>query len=282
MDRGRRRFCLAAALALALAGLGRGQAAEAKTLRLGLMPVYGIRSLMSRYEPMRSYLSRLLGQAVRVETAPDFRRYLASILAGEFDIAVAGAHFARIAQKDKGWIPLAQFEPDNDTLLIVRAGEKPSRPADLVGKEVAVIDRLAITVMGAVTWLDKQGLKADQDYRLVEYHNHASVVHSLLSGASAMAVTTSHGFNQIPADQRARVEVYQSLFDLPAFVIMAAPGTPKAVADTLRRALLAFPSELEGLDFMGQNSYTGLRAADAVAMRRADPYLKETRRMLGR
>jgi phosphonate transport system substrate-binding protein len=275
----RRRFCLGAALALASPGLVR--AAPGATLRLGLMPVYGIRSLMSRYEPMRSYIARLLGQPVRVETAPDFQRYLKSILTGEFDIAVAAAHFARIAQLDAGWAPLAQFEPDHDTLLIVRSGEIPAKPSALAGGEVAVIDRLAITVMGALHYLERQGLVADKDYKVVEYRNHASVVHSLISGVSRMAVTTSHGLRQIPADLLSRVTVYRSVFDIPAFVIIGSPTLPKPALDKLRTGMLAFPREAEGLDFLGQNSYTGLHATDETAMKRADPFLKETRRMVG-
>jgi phosphonate transport system substrate-binding protein len=279
MDKYRRQAFVAALLALA--GLGRARADEARTLRLGVMPVYGTRTMMSRYEPLRAYIARLLGAQTRIESAPDFQRYLRGMIAGDFDIAVAPAHFARIAQLDSGWVPLAQFSPDHDTLLITRAGEAPKRIKDIAGREVAVIDRLAITVMGALHYLERQGMKADKDYRVVEYRNHASVVHSLLAGASAMAVTTSHGLHQIPADLRTRVAVYQSVSDIPAFVISAAPRLTKAEIAKLRAGLLTFSGETEGLEFMGQNTYTGLHPANETAMRRADPYIKETRRMTG-
>lgn len=279
MNMSRRQFCLASLLALAGA---RPAMANGAPLRLGLMPVYGVRALMTRYEPMRAYVARILKQPVRVETAPDFIRFLNRMLADEFDIAVAAAHFARIAEQDAGWVPLAQFEPDHDTLLIGRAGELPARPADLVGKEVAVIDRLAITVMAALQYLGKQGLKTDIDYRAVEYRNHSSVVHSLLSGASTLAVTTSHGLQQIPSDLRARVAVYRKLSDIPAFVIMGAPGMTKGSLERLRTAFLAFSQEAEGLEFLAHNSYTRLHRADEAAMRRADVFLRETRRMTGK
>jgi phosphonate transport system substrate-binding protein len=276
MDRLRRELLIAAALCLA----GRSHAADAPTLRLGLMPVYGIRTLMHRYEPVRAYFARLLGKPIRIETAPDFRRYLHSILAGEFDIVVAAAHFARIAQLDAGWAPLAQFEPDHDTLLIVRATDADKGIKQLAGQEVAVIDRMAITVMGALHFLERQGLQTDRDFRVTEYRNHASVVHSLLSGASAMAVTTTHGLHQIPSDLRVRIAVYRNVSDIPAFTFMAGPSLAKAEVEKLRAGLLSFSHEAEGIEFMAQNSYTGLHAATEAAMRRADPFLKETRRML--
>lgn len=278
-DGARRRFCLAGALALA--GVGSAGAAG-RTLRLGLMPVYSIRALAMRYEPMRAYLADLLEQPVRIESAPDFVRYFKGILAGGFDIAVAAAHFARIAQLDAGWRPVVQFEPDTDTLLITRKGDGPARIAELAGKDVAVIDRLAITVMGALHYLESQGLRTDVDYRVVEHRTHASVVRSLLSGGCAMAVTASHGLHQLAPDQRAGIEVWRHVSDIPAFFVMAAPTLPAAQLERLRAGLLRFPREAAGLDFMARNSYTGLHPADEAAMRRADPFLKETRRMIAR
>lgn len=277
MDGMRRRLALAALLAAAWPVA----AAVRPTLRLGLMPVYGARALVSRYEPLRAYLTRLLGQPVRVETAPDFRRYLTSLLAGEFDVAVAAAHFARIAQRDAGWRPLIQFEPGNDTLLLARAGGTPPQLADLAGRELAVIDRLAITVMAALHHIEETaGLVADRDYRVVEYRNHAGVVHSLLAGASAMAVSTGHGLNKLPADLRAGVTVFRSLPEVPGFVVMAAPGFGRARLDRLRAGLRGFLPTAEGREFMALNGYTGLHAADERVMRQADVYLKETRRLM--
>jgi ABC-type phosphate/phosphonate transport system substrate-binding protein len=131
-------------------------------------------------------------------------------------------------------------------------------------------------------YIEKQGLRTDIDYRAVEYRNHASVVQALLSGASSMAVTTSHGLIQIPSDLRQQVTVYRHVSDIPALVIMAAPDFPKPLREQLHSRLLTFKNEREGLEFLAHNSYTALHDANSVAMRRADPYLKETRRVLAK
>lgn len=278
VDALRRRLCLAAGLAL----FGGRPAAGAQdgALRLGVMPVYGIRLLLQRYEPMRAYLARLLGRPVRIETAPDFPLYLQRLLTGEFDIAVTAAHFARIAQRDAGWVPLVQFEPHHDTLIIVRADRQPAAINELAGREVAVIDRVAITVMGALHYLEKQGLRPDLDFRVTEHRTHASVVHSLLSGESFMAVTTSHGLRQVPDDLRKKVVVYRDILDIPAFTVLAGPSLPAEWIPLLRGGMFTFAQEREGIDFLAQVGYSGLRVADEATMRRADPYLKETRRVL--
>ncbi|MEW5789066.1 MAG: PhnD/SsuA/transferrin family substrate-binding protein [Pseudomonadota bacterium] len=255
-------------------------AAPALAFTIGILPVHSSRVLVERYEPLRVYLERSLKQPVRVESAPDFARFQQRTLRGDFDLTITAAHFARMAQKDRGLQPLAQFTPDHDALLIYSARQPLASPADLRGRQLAVIDRLAITVMAALQYLDEQGLEADRDYRVVEHRTHASAAHSLVNGLSSAAVTTSQGLMQIPEDMRARLAVIKHIADIPAFVFLARPDMPGADLQRLRDLLLAFPGEAEGIDFLGHTGYTGLRATSEASMRRADPYLKETRKVL--
>ena len=262
-------------LCLAL-GLAPGQILA---FTLGVMPIHSSRVLVERYEPMRAYLERTLQQPVRVESAPDFTRFQARTLRGDFDLTITGAHFARIAQKDLGFQPLAQFQPDHDALLITSAERPLATPKDLKGKQLAVIDRLAITVMAAIQYFDEQGLESDQDYKVLEHRTHASVAYSLVSGLSAAAVTTSQGMLQIPEDLRRKLVVQKHIADIPAFVFLVKPELPRNQAERIKTLLLDFPREAEGIDFLGQTGYTAIRPASEAAMKRADPYLKETRKV---
>ncbi len=247
---------------------------------LGVLPIHSSRVLVERYEPMRAYLEKNLQQPVRIESAPDFARFQARTLRGDFDLTITGAHFARIAQKDLAFQPLVQFMPDHDSLLIYSTDHPLGSPKDIKGKQLAVIDRLAITVMAAIQFLDDQGLESDKDYRVVEHRTHASVAHSLVSGLSAAAVTTSQGLLQIPDDLRQKLVVMKHIADIPAFVFLAKPDLPRAQAEKLRAMLLEFPKEAEGIDFLGHTGYSTIRAAGESSMKRADPYLKETRKVL--
>lgn len=263
-------------LGLLLAGLP----GLALAFTVGVLPIHTSRVLVERYEPLRTYLERTLQQPVRIESAPDFARFHARTLRGDFDLAVTPAHFARIAQKDLGFQPLAQFQPDHDSLLIYSAERPLGGPGDLKGKQLAVIDRLAITVMAALHYLHEQGLEPDRDYRVVEHRTHAGVAHSLMSGLSAAAVTTSQGMLQIPEDIRRKLMVHKHIADIPAFIFLVKPDLPRPAADRLRALLLEFPREAEGIAFLGQTGYTSLRSASETIMKRADGYLKETRKVL--
>jgi len=256
------------------------QAQAAPNFILGIVPIHSARVLTERYEPLRVYLERILKQPVRIESAPDFRRFHERTLRGDFDLTVTPAHFARLAQKDAGMQPLAQFTPDHDSLLIYAAARPLASFKDLQGKQLAVIDRLAITVTAALQFLDTQGLEANRDYQVVEHRTHASAAYALISGMSAAAVSSSQGMLQMPDDLRRKLVVQKHIADIPAFVVIAKAGMDKAQAEQLKKALLAFPNEAEGIDFLGHTGYTTLIPANEAAMKRADPYLKETRKAL--
>jgi phosphonate transport system substrate-binding protein len=246
---------------------------------LGVLPIHSSRVLVERYEPMRAYLERTLQQPVRIESAPDFARFHARTLRGDFDLTITAAHFARIAQKDMGFQPLAQFQPDHDSLLITNTEHPLATLKDLKGKQLAVIDRLAITVMAAVQYLDEQGLESDRDYKVLEHRTHASVAHSLVTGLSAAAVTTSQGMLQIPDDIRRKLVVQKHIADIPAFVFLVKPDLPRNQAERIKTLILDFPRAAEGIDFLGQSGYTSIHPTTEVSMKRADAYLKETRKV---
>jgi len=145
-----------------------------------------------------------------------------------------------------------------------------------------VIDRLAITVMATLSYLEEQGLEADRDYRVAEHRSHASAAYSLISGLSAAAVTTSQGMLQIPEDLRRKLVVQKHIADIPAFVFLARPDAPRAQIERLKKLLLEFPAEAEGIDFLGHTGYTGVVAANEARMKRVDSYLKVTRKALAR
>jgi phosphonate transport system substrate-binding protein len=253
---------------------------SAPTFILGIVPVHSARVLTERYEPLRSYLERTLKQPVRIESATDFRRFHERTLHGDFDLTITPAHFARLAQKEGGQQPLAEFMPDHDSLLIYAADRPLTSFKDLKGKQLAVIDRFALTVTAALQFLDTQGLEANVDYQVVEHRTHASAAYALISGLSAAAVSSSQGMMQIPDNLRSKLIVQKHIADIPAFVLIAKPSMDKAHVEQLKKILLAFTSESEGIDFLGHTGYNALIPATEAVMKRADPYLKETRKAL--
>lgn len=256
------------------------QSGHAAEFILGVLPIHSARVLAERYEPLRTYLEKHLKQPVRLESASGFAHFQARTLGGGFDLTLSPAHFARLAQKDAGYQPLAQFTPDHDALLVTAIERPPALPDALRGRELAVIDRLAITVMAAISDLEDAGLEAGRDYRVVEHRTHASAAYSVVSGLTVAAITTSQGLLQMPKELRDRLLVRKHIADIPAFIFMARPTLPREQAERLKRLLLAFPEQPEGQAFLGQIGYSAVLPVSEAHLRRADTYLKATRKAL--
>lgn len=263
-----------------LACLPPGAAQAATAFTLGVLPIHSARTLAARYEPLRVYLEANLNRPVRLESAADFARFQERTLKGDFNLTITPAHFARLAQQDAGYQPLAHFSPDHDSLLIYPTARPLATASDLRGKTLAVIDRLAITVTATLGYLEALGLEAGDDYRVLEHRTHASTAYSLINGTAAAAVTTSQGLLQMPEDLRGKLVVMRHVADIPAFVFLARPDTPPAQVERLKSLLLAFPGTAAGGEFLRQIGYSAILPTSEQRMSRADAYLKATRKAL--
>lgn len=259
---------------------GLGFAAQAAVYTVGVLPIHSARILAERYEPLRAYLENHLKQPVRIESAVDFARFHARTLNGDFDLTLTPAHFARLAQKDAGFQALAQFTPDHDALLIHSAERPLAGLGDLRGAQLAVIDRLAITVMASLSYLEEQGLEAGRDYRVTEHRTHASAAYSLINGLSVAAVTTSQGLLQMPDELRRKLLVHKPIADIPVFVFLAKPEAARPQVERMQKLIMDFPATTEGASFLKNIGYGGVVAASEVRLKRADAYLKATRKAL--
>lgn len=262
--------------------LGMASLAQAAGFLLGVPPIHSMRTLAERYEPLRAFLEARLGRAVYLESAADFADYHARTLAGEYDLAVTPAHFARIAQKERQFQPLTQFQPDHDALLLHTVEAPLQDLSRLKGGQLAVIDPLAITVMASVDYLERQGLELGRDYQMTDYRNHASVAQAMAAGLAVAGVSTTQGLKQMPGPVRARLRVRAHIADIPAFVILAKPQASAAEVARTRNLLLEFARGTAGQDFLRDIAYTALVPAEEASMRRADAYLRTTRKMLAR
>jgi phosphonate transport system substrate-binding protein len=244
---------------------------------LGVLPNHSAHTLATSYEPLRAYLERQLKQAVRIESAVDFTRFHQRSQRGDFDLTLTAAHLARLAQKDAGFQPLVQFTPDHTALLVGASDGSITSVNQLRGRQLAVVDRQAVTVMAALSHLARQDLQAGRDFRVVEHRSHASAAYSLNTGLSAAIITTRQGMLQIPVELRTKLVVLQQITEIPALVFMAGPTLPATRALHLKKLLLDFQQEPTGVEFLQQVGYRSLVEADETRMKRVDIHLKAAR-----
>jgi len=270
---------LALLLALSAAIACAGQ--DDKPLEFGVFPNLSARTVVAIYQPLRSYLEKQLGRPVRIYTAPTFKTFVERSLKREYDLMLAAPHFARLAETDAGYIPLAVYSRELRAILVVPKDSPYKSIVDLKGKSVAVPDSLALMSMFAVQMLRDNGLTPGKDVSLVNVRGHDNAVLSVIHGESAAAATSAAPLAQMADDVRTQVRVLASSDKVPHQAFMASPRLPAAEVEQLRKLLLDFARSPEGRTFLEVNKFGGLRPLSRGELKQLDPYAAEAKKILG-
>lgn len=271
-----RRELLAATLTALLAlPTGVPQARAGATLRIGVLPVLNPRASMEVFLPLQDYLGR--GPFMRPElyTTPDFHVLYERIHAGQFDLALAPPHLARLAQVDLGWHLLARCGPDQRALLLSLEDTGPANPEALRGGTIAVLDRGALVVHVVLEALGQRGLREGRDFSLLETRNYESSRLSVMQGRAHAFVSRSRGF----FETRMR-EPFKTLLDagaVPGYVFIASPRLPPVTRYQLAQDLISFAGTPAGQTMLAKLGYQTLGPNREDSLSQLDPYLDSFR-----
>lgn len=270
---------LAACLALTGGLPDSAQAQGAEALRVGLLPTWSTRTLLTNYQPLRDYLERQLGRPVVMHTAADFRAFHRETESGAYDLVLTASHLARLAQTEQQMQPLATYRAVNRAVVIMARARPVRSVAELRGQRLAVFDPLALLVLQGLHWLEGQGLKPERDFRMVDARSHNSVAHAVASGEALLGITAPAGMRGWPEVVREKLEVFTELPPMPALVWVAHPRLGRE-AERIKTLLLGFPDSPEGREFLARTGYEGLREIGAAELRALDPAAREVARLL--
>lgn len=260
-----RRTFLAAAAAAVVPTATR---AEARPLRVALLPFTDTMALLRMYQPLRSALGVRLGRPVELFTAADFAAHFADIREGDFDLAITGPHFGAWAV-ERGHRPLLRYKPMLRPLVVVRKDSGITDVSALRGRVVALSNRLSVSSISGEAWLASTGLRAGRDYRLQVSPTHTTAIMAVALGEVDAAITTHTPIRQAPEDVRGRLATIESPTGVPHLFTIANAAMPAAEAGAVRQALLDFAATAEGKAFLaesGYQDYVDITAADVAAM----------------
>lgn len=275
----RRRRCMGAALAALAGAAGPARASNAE-LVLGLLPNVSAALVAAQYEPLRRQLETP-ALPVRLALPSSFRGFARSLMAGEFDLAVAAPHFARVAQLDAGLRPLAMFEPRLAAVLVVATSSPLGAPADLRGRCLTFANPGSLVAIAGQRWLATQGLEAGRDYEVNTARTDFGVGRLVLTGAADAAILSAGELRALPADELSRLRVLETFQRLPNFIVVAHPRLGAPLLAQLRTRLLALVSDAErGPAFARASGVTGIVDVDAATLRELDAYVEASRRVM--
>jgi len=179
-----------AALALVLGWAAPAIAAnQANAVDVGVFPYLSTRALLDVFEPVRVLLQAELKRPTNLFTAPSFKAYADRTQAGEYDVVVTPPHFARLAQREAGYIPLMMFTRELRGVVVVAKTSPLQTLSELKGKRIATPSKLAlVTIMGGQLLRDN-GLVNEADTLLKDVGSHSNAVLAVQRGEDEAAQT---------------------------------------------------------------------------------------------
>lgn len=254
---------------------------EQGSLVVGVVPYNSAPVVIGQHRPMVDRLRADFGVDVEFVTAPGFRAFFDAAANGNYDLMGMPSHFARLLQLDRGYVPLVHYESGARSMVMVAAKGPISNYAQLAGKVLAVPDRTALATILILEWLERKGMRAGRDYRLFEATTFNAAAIAVERGEAAAAISAPAALAQMSPETRAGLRTIVDSGEFPNLVFVAHPRLSKATREKLKQSLLSFVASPEGKTFSATTGFKGIAAVTPQMMRRLDPYMKETRRVLG-
>jgi phosphonate transport system substrate-binding protein len=228
------------------------------------------------------YLERTLGQKVTVVVPRNFREFFDATMRGDYDLAVAAPHFARVAQVDRNMTPLVTYRPPINGLFIAPMDTTLTSVRDVRERVVAFANPQSLVAMYGTQWLSQAGLEPGRDYEARGARTDLGVGRMLLSGDAVAAIMSNGEFRALPADESARLKVLDVFARIPNFVWVAHPRLDAARQAQIKAQLEGlFSDPQDGAAFARASGFTALVEIDAATMRELDGFTAATRRAMG-
>jgi phosphonate transport system substrate-binding protein len=252
------------------------------TLVIGVLPNVGAALLNGQYENLKRYLERGGARKVSIVVPANFKAFFDSTMRGDYDLAVAAPHFARVAQVEKRMMPMVGYEPRINALLVAPQESTVASARDLRERTVAFANPTSLVAMYGQQWLRQAGLEPGRDYEVKGARTDLGVGRMLLTGDAAAAVLSNGEFRALPPEESARMKVIEVIARVPNFIVLANPRIERERAAQLRSDLKAFLADkTDGDAFAKATGFSAIVDVDEATMRELDPFTGATKRAMG-
>lgn len=262
------------ALAVIFLALSNGNAETHKPLTLGLHPNVSLKTTLTMYQPLRDYLEQGLGREIILYSSADIKTYFGRLMQGQYDVAVAAPHMARVAQLKANFTPLVYYANPLSGKVIVAKTSAITESSGLRGKVIAFTAPYTFTNIAGWKWLRDHGLQPGVDIKVVELALHSHVAVALDRGDVDAAIIGSLPLHQLPQGLSSRIRVIGHTDVLPSQFFVANPKLPAALTARIKFLLLQFAKTEEGRNFLSSNGFEGLLPASDPVLKSLDPYAK--------
>jgi phosphonate transport system substrate-binding protein len=246
-----------------------GALAEPATLRLGVLPYLETLQLIRLYQPLATHLQEQLQHPVLIKTRASFSSFTNAVAAGDFNLTITAPHLARMAQQH-GLQPIAGFAAELRVVAILPAGATLPQLQQRPQLFVAVPDQMSIMALATEHWLAAEF--PEKAVNLLALQSHSNAIDAVIRGNSDLAFVDATVPSQLPAEQRAAIQVLDAGIAMPHMIVLCRPAS-EGWCEQAAGALQAFPETTAGQAFFRASQLGGL--APAPDLSRFDPLLRQ-------
>lgn len=253
--------------------------AEMAPLKLGIMPFNTTLALIRVHQPLATHLEQALGRKIQILSSTDYFTHVNQLLAGDFDLAITGPHFAIMAA-EKGYLPLVRYAADLRPSFVVREDSPLQGAADLRGRNLGIASRLTVISISGAKWLDEQGVRIQQDYRTIEYASHGAAIAAVAAGEVDVALVANTVWPQMPENIRAKTRLLPLDVRMPHLMTLAHPRLSANDTRRVREALRSFGDTPAGQAFFRDTGYQGYAEITQADLEKLRPFIDLTVKMM--
>lgn len=250
-------------------------------LEIGVLPNISARVLLAQYQPLREFLARELKRPVQVSTAPNWASFHERTLALEYDLIVTAGHMARLAQLDRGYVPLLSYAPNIKGLIAYARSRPLKHISELRGQTLVLSNAQSLVTFRGLRWLAENGLQRERDFRTINVPTDDSVGNVVVRGEAIAAMLSSGEYRATPEAVKAEFQIMTAFAEVPSFLVLGNPRLPAPQLQAIKGQLLAFAKGAEeGKAFFGNTGFTGMVEPAPGVMESMDAYVEVTRKAL--
>jgi phosphonate transport system substrate-binding protein len=222
-------------------------------LVLGVHPYLQASTLMERFTPLATYLSRAVGTDVRVRVGTSYRDHVLAVGRGKVDIAFLGpAPYVHLTREFGQFPLLGRFGFDGKrgyrgVIVVPVASEVTSIP-QLAGKRMAFGDPLSTMSSLVPRYLIQQeGVSLPELDKHVFLNNHHNVALGVLMGRYDAGAMKEEVFREY--EQRGLRALAWSP-EISSHLFVANPALPEPLVGKIRAAMLNLHTTPEGAEIL--------------------------------
>ena len=245
---------------------------EKGELVLGVFPYLSPNQIVEYFTPLKDHLAKSLGRQVEIRSAPNFKQFVESTRAGEYDIIFTGPHMGRLAEKRDSYRPLAQTGIPIITVGLVKNDSTLKSLATLRNGTVAVGSKFAMAYQNINLELKKSGLELGKNVKFLDTASFSNVVEAVIRGEADVGAVGSALWDSAPAEQHAKLkEIYRSK-PLPGFLLLGHTRNGKATLKKIQTSLYGFAATPAGQAYFAKAGHIDFRPVSAATMKSMDPF----------